>query len=98
MVWGELCDDNELNALTSFGNFTGEHVQNLASAGRDSHPGPYIPVCLNCRCSDKRCLESLSPAASSLSQGNAGSTYRLGDCLGKQCQPCFPCSVMARNV
>lgn len=30
---GELDDDNELNALTSFGNFTGEHVQSLAGKG-----------------------------------------------------------------
>lgn len=29
----ELYDDNELHALTSFGNFTGEHVQNLAGNG-----------------------------------------------------------------
>lgn len=30
---GELYDDNELNALTSFGNFTEEHVHNLAGKG-----------------------------------------------------------------
>lgn len=57
---GELYDDNELNALTSFGNFTGEHVQSLAGEGRDSQPVLYISVRLNYICSGTRYLGSLA--------------------------------------